>query len=61
MEEVKHLIDAQKPVVLHDVRNPEELQSLLGHLPSVMNIAVEELPRRLRAYRRANSDTKRDS
>jgi glyoxylase-like metal-dependent hydrolase (beta-lactamase superfamily II)/rhodanese-related sulfurtransferase len=47
VEEVKHLLDTQKPAVLLDVRNPEELQGPLGHLPGVMNIPVEELPRRL--------------
>jgi len=37
----------RSPIVLPDVRTPEKIQGPLGHLPGVINIPVQELPRPL--------------
>ncbi|MEK6548850.1 MAG: rhodanese-like domain-containing protein [Nitrospirota bacterium] len=47
VEELKRRIDAATPLVLLDVRNPEELQGPLGRIPKSLNIPLGDLANRL--------------
>ena len=47
VDDLKQRIAAGVPLVLLDVRNPEELQGPLGQLPRVRNIPVGDLAKRL--------------
>ena len=48
-QEVKRRLDAQKALVLLDVREEQELTGELGHLPGVQHIPIGSLTGRLSA------------
>lgn len=45
--ELKAQLDAGRPPLLIDVRNPDEFEGELGHIESALNLPVGELPKRM--------------
>jgi glyoxylase-like metal-dependent hydrolase (beta-lactamase superfamily II)/rhodanese-related sulfurtransferase len=47
-QNLKEILDSQEDVVLLDVRQPKELEGVLGHLDGIKHIPIDELTKQLK-------------